>query len=88
MKCLGKCKTAPCLQTDVLKMKDNFCLVSPTKWTLSHWQRILGQDSPDPLLHHLPKDHNNHRPTMSHLHIRQWGSGHHCHRLNGVFLKM
>ena len=72
MKCLGRYKTAPCLQTDVLKMRDNYRLVLPTKGILSHWQRILGQDSPGHPPLHLPTDHNRHHPTMGRLHSHQW----------------
>lgn len=72
MKCLGRYKTAPCLQADVLEMKDNVRPVVPTKEILSHWQRILGQDSPGRPLLHLPTDHNRHHSTMSRRHNHQW----------------
>ena len=71
MKCLGKYKTAPCPQTDVLKMRDNFRPVLLTKERLSRWQRILGQDSAGCPVLHLPTE-NRHHPTMSRLHNHQW----------------
>lgn len=76
MRCLGRYKTAPCLQTDVLEMKDNVRPVVPTKEILSHWQRILGQDSPGRPLLHLPTDHNRHHSTMSRRHNHQWQGNH------------
>ena len=71
MRCLGKYKTAPCLQTDGLRMRYNFRPVLPTKEILSRWQRILGQDSPGPPVLHLPTG-NRHHPTMSRLRSHQW----------------